>query len=60
MNESYNRDELDAELDAIVREAYNRVNKDYLREQAIIALVASGKSRDEAEEWLAHCEIGVN
>ena len=53
-------DELDAELDAIVREAYNRVNKDYIREQAIVALVSSGKSRDEAEEWLTHCEIGVN
>ena len=60
MDESYNRDELDDELYTIIREAYNRVNKDYLREQAIIALVASGKKREEAEEWLKHCEIGVN
>lgn len=52
-------DELDKELDTIVREAYNRVNKDYLREQAIIAIIASGKSREEAEEWLKQCEIEV-
>ena len=53
-------DELDKELDTIIREAYNRVNKDYLRKQAINALVASGANRDEVEEWLTHCEIGVN
>lgn len=53
-------EELDKELDAIVREAYSSVNQDYLREPHIIAMVASGKSREEAEEWLKYCEIGVN
>lgn len=47
----------DEELDAIVREAYNSVNQDYLRQQAINALVASGKSREESEAWLNQCEF---
>ena len=50
----------DDEIDEIVREAYRSMNKDYLREQAILALVASGKDRKEAEEWLNQAEIGVN
>lgn len=51
--------ELDAELDAIIREAYSSVNKDYLREQAIQALVATGKDRKQAEEWLKQADIDV-
>ena len=50
----------DDEIDEIVREAYRSINKDYLREQAILALVASGKDRKEVEEWLKQAEIGVN
>ena len=50
----------DDEIDEIVREAYANMNKDYLREQAILALVASRKDRKEAEEWLNQAEIGVN
>lgn len=52
-------EELDKELDDIIREAYSTVNQDYLRKQAILALVASGKNREEAEAWLNQCEIGV-
>ena len=50
----------DEELDAIVREAYNSVNQEYLRQQAINALVASGKSREEAEAWLKQAQILIN
>lgn len=49
----------DEELDALIREAYAKVNQDYLREQTILALVASGKDRKEAEEWLNQAEITV-
>lgn len=49
----------DEELEAIVREAYNSVNQDYLRQQAINALVASGKSREEAEAWINQAQIFV-
>lgn len=47
------------ELFDLIRKNYCEVNRDYLKEQAIIALVASGKNRDEAEEWITHCEIVV-
>ena len=67
MSESNNMSEFDCgfvqdddEIDEIVREAYRSINKDYLREQAILALVASGKDRKEVEEWLKQAEIGVN
>ena len=50
----------DEELYAIVRDAYNSVNQDYLRQQVINALVASGKSREEAEAWLKLAQILVN
>lgn len=50
----------DEELDVIVREAYNSVNQDYLRQQVINELVASGKSREEAEAWLKQAQIFVN
>ena len=50
-------EELDRELDEIVRSAYHGVNQDYLRQQAINALVESGKSREEAEAWLNQCEF---
>lgn len=53
-------EELDKELDEIVRSAYHRVNQDYLRQQAINALVAIGMDREEAEAWLNQCEISVN
>ena len=49
-----------AEIDAIIREAYMTVNQDYLRRQAVEALVASGKPRKEVEEWLNQCEIVMN
>lgn len=49
----------DEELDAIVREAYNSVNQDYLRQQVINALVASGKNREEAEAWINQAQIFV-
>lgn len=49
----------DEELDAIIREAYNRVNQDYLRQQVINALVASGKSQEEAEAWINQAQIFV-
>ena len=52
-------EELDRELDEIVRSAYHSVNQDYLRQQAINALVASGKNREEAEAWLNQCEFGT-
>ena len=42
-------EELDKELDEIIHSTYHRVNQDYLRQQAINALVASGKNREEAE-----------
>ena len=50
----------DKELDDLIREAYSSVNKDYLREQSILALVASGKNREEVEEWLKQAEVEVN
>lgn len=50
----------DKELDDLIREAYRKVNQDYLKKQAIIALVASGKNQKEAEEWLNNAEIVVN
>lgn len=50
----------DDEIDEIVREAYRSMNKDYLREQAILALVDSGYDRKEADKWLKQAEIGVN
>lgn len=46
-------------IDEMIREAYARVNKDYLREQAIIALIASGKDRKEAEEWLMQADVAL-
>ena len=49
----------DEELEAIVREAYNSVNQDYLRQQVINELVASGISREEAEAWINQVEIFV-
>ena len=52
-------EELDREIEEIVRSAYASVNKDYLRKQAIIALTSSGKSQKEAEEWLNQVEIEV-
>ena len=50
----------DYEIYKIVQEAYSSTNKDYLREQTILALVASGKDRKEAEEWLNQAEVGVD
>ena len=49
----------DEELEAFVREVYNSVNQNYLRQQAINALVASGKSREEAEAWINQAEIFI-
>ena len=49
----------DDEIDEIVREAYASVNKDYLREQAILAIVASGGDRKEAEEWIRQADVGI-
>ena len=50
----------DEDFDAFVREIYNSVNQYYLRQQVINALVASGKSREEAEEWINQAQIFVN
>ena len=52
-------EELDREIDEIVRSAYASANKDYLREQTIQALVASGKNRKEVEDWLNQAEIVI-
>ena len=40
-------------------EAYVSANKDYLREQAILAIVASGGDRKEAEEWIRQADVGI-
>ncbi len=49
----------DEELETFVREVYNSVNQNYLRQQAINALVASGKSLEESEAWINQAEIFI-